>query len=136
MADLTIGTVKTGSDVTETDFQLVELGESVTAGQAVYEKASDNLYWLADADASDTADAAGVAIVAGDANDKVHIQKGNSIDLGATLTVGETYVVSTTAGGIAPISDLGSGDFTKILGIATDANNLKLDLGTVGPAKA
>ena len=58
-----------------------------------------------------------------------------SIDLGATLTVGETYVVSTNVGAIAPIGDLTTGDYTKILGVATATDALKLGIYNSGVAK-
>jgi hypothetical protein len=49
---------------------------------------------------------------------------GGDIDVGATLAVGETYIVSRTAGAIAPIGDLLSSDYSTILGTATATNKL------------
>jgi hypothetical protein len=57
------------------------------------------------------------------------------IDLGATLVVGETYVVSDTAGAIAPIGDLGAGDFPTILGVAIAADTLRFRPQAAGVAK-
>jgi len=44
------------------------------------------------------------------------------------LTVGETYVVSSTSGGIAPIGDLVATNYVSILGIATASDNLNLSI--------
>jgi hypothetical protein len=57
------------------------------------------------------------------------------IDLGATLTVGETYVVGDTAGAIAPIGDLGPTDFPTILGVAIAADKLRFRPQASGVAK-
>jgi hypothetical protein len=56
--------------------------------------------------------------------DVVYLLAGGDIDVGATLAVGETYVVSRAAGAIAPIGDLLSSDYSTILGTATAANKL------------
>jgi hypothetical protein len=53
----------------------------------------------------------------------------------SAFTVGQVYVASTNAGGIAPYADLGSGDYVTILGVATTATNLKLSINQSGIAK-
>lgn len=109
--------------------------EAITAGQSVYINAS-GLVALADADAVLTAAAVGIAECNAAAGQNVNYLTGGTMDVGATLTVGTTYVVSTTAGGIAPIADLASGDFTTILGIASAAGVLNLNIWASGIAKA
>lgn len=45
---------------------------------------------------------------------------------GTTLVVGQVYVVSAAnAGGIAPLSDLASGNYVSVVGVATSTNNLR-----------
>jgi len=56
--------------------------------------------------------------------DVVYLLAGGDIDVGATLTVGTTYAVSQTAGGICPIADLTTSDYSTILGTATATNKL------------
>ena len=56
--------------------------------------------------------------------DVVYMLPGGDVDVGATLTVGTTYAVSQTAGGICPIADLTAGDYSTILGTAITANKL------------
>lgn len=58
------------------------------------------------------------------------------LDPGAVLIIGETYVLGTALGSIAPIGDIGIGDFTTILGIASSANNLKVNIFQGGTAHA
>jgi 5'-nucleotidase len=59
----------------------------------------------------------------------------SGINHGATLIEGQTYVVSATAGSIAPISDLTTGDFPIILGVASTAALLILRPVAGGAAK-
>jgi hypothetical protein len=58
------------------------------------------------------------------------------IDLGATLTVGETYYVSDTAGAIMPSADVSSGEYVTALGVATAADTINLDINASGIARA
>lgn len=122
MANLsqTAANVAIGSQITRT--RVVQAGENLTQGQPVYLKASDGKYYRADANASaEAAKAVGIALTPASTNGYAVIQEGSggSVNLGATLTVGETYVVSATAGAIAPIADLTTGDYPCILGVAT-----------------
>jgi len=45
------------------------------------------------------------------------------------------YCVSTTAGGIAPVGDLTSGNYVTVLGVATTTSSLKLGLNASATAK-
>ena len=56
---------------------------------------------------------------------------GCTVDLGATLSVGVTYVVSE-AGAIGPSGDQTTGDFPTSLGIATAADSITLDINAGG----
>ena len=135
MADVTV-TALNVAPAGQCSIRVVQLGETVTHGQVLYQKTTDRKYWLADADASDTALAQGIALHGGAANDYVVMAVAGPVDVGGTLTVGTTYVVSTTAGGIAPLADLGSGDFVTILGTASAAGVLPLSIERTEIAKA
>jgi hypothetical protein len=81
-------------------------GASITAGQSVYLLSSDNTIRLADADASTAAAyGVGIAMHAAASGQPIQYITGGFFTPGATLTKGQLYCVSTTAGGIAPISD-------------------------------
>ncbi len=139
MADLvqTPANVRCGSNV---QINLVTASEAITQGMPVYQNALTSKYAQADSDAEATAAASAIALTPASAdNDSFVIaytqgENGN-IDLGATLTVGETYVVSTNTGKIAPIGDLTSGDYVTSLGVASATNNLLLNINVTGVAK-
>lgn len=101
-------------------------GEAITQGDPLYFDTAGKLKKCqADGTAAE-ADCKAIALSAASAADMdvAYFAPGADIDLGATLTVGETYVVSATAGAICPVGDLVSGDYVTILGIATAANKL------------
>ena len=127
MADLTVpagaNTVRAG-DKTLTKIAQV----AIDSGEVVYEDASNGgKFNLADADAEASAKAVGVAINDAAAGEPCTVAlPGSLITFGGGAvtgaTAGLTYVVSTTAGGIAPVGDLSSGDYVRnILKFATTA---------------
>lgn len=133
MADLVITDTAviaaTGSDILE-----ATAGATITAGQTIYLDSSDsNSAKLADADASSaTAACVGIALNgASDGQPVKYITYGN-LTLNAVLTAGVIYVLSGTAGGIAPSADLGSGDNVVILGCASSTTVLKVKLWNTG----
>ncbi|KKK74168.1 hypothetical protein LCGC14_2886510, partial [marine sediment metagenome] len=58
------------------------------------------------------------------------------VDMGAILSVGQTYIVGAGPGGIAPEADAIGGDFVTVIGVATTANLLKLGILQSGVAHA
>ena len=136
----TAANVAIGSSTTKT--KIVQYGESVTQGMPLYQSTADSKYYQSDADVEATAIAHVIALTPGsaDAYGVVAIpatEPGkSSVNLGATLTVGETYCVSVTKGGIEPIGDLLSGDFTTILGIATTTALMDFQIVIGNTAKA
>lgn len=103
-------------------------GEAITQGQTVYLDTDGKWY---KSDANGTAakkDLKGVALNSAAVDQPLAVQKSGVINLGATLTVGTIYVVSATAGGIAPAADLVSGMDTIIVGVAITAANLKVNI--------
>ena len=107
-------------------------GAAVTPGQPVYKDASDHKWKLADADSTSAiASARGVAVSQSAADGQsISVQTGGTLTLGAGAgpAVGTIYVLSGTAGGIAPAADLASGDRTTILGVGGATNTLKLSV--------
>lgn len=138
MADITVtaASVIPGSGARRIE-KVIDTAVTVTAGQSVYIDATSGKLKLADADAAASAAAVGIAELGGGAGQQIPVvYEDDAFTAGATLVVGETYVVSTTAGGIAPIGDLATGDYTTILGIATTAALLKLRIMVGGTARA
>jgi hypothetical protein len=116
--------------------QVGQAGEAITQGMPVYLLAADGKYYKADADVLASAAAVGVALTPAATSGYILFATAGDIDLGATLTVGLGYYVSTGAGGICPIADLSTGDFPTFLGFAQDASTLRLDINAAGVAKA
>ena len=109
-------------------------GATISAGQPVYLDSSDGKYKLADADASETtAQVQGIAMTPGvDDGYGVIAIGGNIILVGTTMTVGDSYLASATAGGIMPEGDLASDDYVTHLGVAATATQLNLNIKATG----
>lgn len=134
MADLSItaASVVRVSGNTFNDISAVAL----TAGQLIYKDSSNpaaEVMRLADADSSSTtANVKGIALHACAANQPIEYQIDGIITIGATPTVGQIYVVSANAGGIAPVSDLTATWYTSIVGVGYSSTQLKLGINASG----
>lgn len=103
------------------------LGGTVTAGMAVYLDSTTTTWKAADANASAaTAAAKGIALTGGVSGQSVIVCTGGTLDPGFTVDVAKIYVVSATAGGIAPAADIVTGWRTTILGIGITASQLQI----------
>ena len=121
MAALSQTAANVGIGSAGTSIRKVQAGGSITQGNPVYFN-TDSKYYRTDSNASAvTAKAVGIALTPASADGYFVMQEGPGglVNLGATLSVGETYCVGSTAGQIVPIGDLTTGDYPCILGIAT-----------------
>ena len=137
MANLSITPANVGTAAQGPKPRVVQCGEAVTQGQPLYLN-SDGRYYQADANASATAArATAIALTAAGANGWPTIAEGagHTLNLGATLAVGETYCVSATKGAICPIADLTTGDFPCIIGTAATTTSLVTLFSFAGVAK-
>lgn len=130
MADLSGITAARPTSNTVT--RVVQYGGTVSAGQPVAK--SSGKYVAADANASSTlATAEGIALTPGVADGYgVVAFNGGIILVGATMTVGTTYLASRTAGGIMPDADRTTGDYVTILGTASTTTQLDLNIKATG----
>lgn len=138
MSDLTVtaASVKPGSS-TSAITKNGTYGETVTAGQAVYLNSSDSLYYKAECDSTSAkATAVGIAMNSGSANQPATILTKGSCTIGATVAVGTVYVVSATAGGIAPTTDLASTNYVTVLGVGDSPATLNINILASGAQKA
>lgn len=132
MADLSITAtqVDAGADAI---FGEGPAGEAITHGESVYKKESDGKIYKADADASEeAARAVGIAVSESvGAKGRIIFQKSGTFQpgAGASVTQGEIYYVSDTAGGIKPDADLGSGDYVTLLGVGDSSGNIVMPPG-------
>lgn len=111
-------------------------GATITAGQPLYQDGADAFSLKpAQADATDSDIVVGIALHGAADGQPITYQTGGVINLGATLTVGEVYVLSAAAaGGIAPVGDLTSGNFVSVIGVATTAALLQMGIINSGVA--
>ena len=124
-----------GSSGTRT--RIVQAGEAVTQGMPVYLN-TDSKHYRADSNASAvTAKAAGIAITPAPTDGWFVMQEGPGglVNLGATLVVGETYVVGATVGQVNPIGDLASGHFPCLLGTAISTSLIQTLYSFTGIAR-
>lgn len=96
----------------------VTVGEAVVHGDVGRLDASDQKHYLADATTEENARATGFFLSSAAAGEIALYVEG-SIDLGAILTVGTAYFLSATPGKICPESDLVTGNYKTLLGIAS-----------------
>jgi hypothetical protein len=130
MADLSGITAVRPTALTQT--RIVKYGATITAGQPIV--LSSGKYVLADANASlALAAAEGIAMTPGVDNGFGVMAFGGSIILvGTTMVVGETYLVSPTAGAIMPNADRATGDYVTRLGTASSTTQLDLSIQATG----
>jgi hypothetical protein len=140
MADYTVGS----SAVIGADAEILDViaGAAITINQAVYEDTSTNTWKLCDADALATAPSsktarAGIALNTAPSGGHLRVAIGGEVTMsGASGTVGQEGVASTTAGGICPLADLAAGDFILLLGIWKTATIFRVHTFGIGIAKA
>lgn len=110
-------------------------GAAITAGMACFVSAVDGDIEPAqkDVDAA-SAEAIGIALCDAAAGQPVVLQTTGLINVGAALTVGETYIVGAAAGAIAPVADAVATNFSTVLGVAISTSLLKLGINASGVA--
>jgi len=109
-------------------------GGTITAGQTLYADASDGGdLKLADADASAlTAVVVGIALHGASDGQPLSFLASGDITIGATVVVGEIYVLSGTAGGIAPEADLATADWVSVLGVGITTGKIRIQRANSG----
>lgn len=93
-------------------------GETLSPGKVLAINTSNQLI-LADANDSTKVNLVGYCASYGDSGDVVSYIVSGPVEAGGTLVVGTAYGASTTAGALAPMTDLGSsGDYFQELALA------------------
>lgn len=133
MADVSITATSVVTVSGDCDFGVA--GASITAGQWVYLDSATTTLKLADCDLSAAgATAVGVALNGGATGQPIRYQKNGTITIGGTLVAGKVYVLSATAGGLAPVADLTTNWRTTLLGVATTTAILQINILVTGVA--
>lgn len=106
-------------------------GVAVVAGQPVYYDELQDMLFLGDANVTiATSRVVGVALHAAGVGQALEYMTEGILTLGAGAAPvkGTFYVLSATAGGIAPIADLAGGMWRVLLGVGSDNNTLVLNI--------
>lgn len=138
MADLTITAAQVLPGGDGSTFINGIAGATITAGQVVYLDQTTSTYKLADNnDSTATAVAAGIALHGATAGQPLRIQAGGPVTIGAGAApvVGMVYMLSATAGGIAPHADLIAGHRATILGVGKASGVLQLSIVSSGQVR-
>ena len=133
MADITVTPASVVPGASATTIQSTA-GETITAGMAVYLKASDSRWWKAQCDGtaaeSGNGTSYGIALCGASAGQPIVVDIADSgVTIGGTTVVGTVYVVSATAGGIGPWADLASTNFVTVIGVGDTSNKIKMLTG-------
>jgi hypothetical protein len=109
-------------------------GATITAGKTLYLDTADNRLKLADANGTTPANTVrGIALNgASDGQPVNYLTEDPNFSPGATLVPGTTYILSGTAGGIAPDSDAVSGWTKIVLGVAKTTSVMAMKITTGG----
>lgn len=132
---VTAGNVVSGSTA---QFRSGTAGETLTAGQFVYLKASDNKYYKCDVDATAVGTdanckiAAGVVVVGGAASATVTIQTAGDYICGGTIVPGSVYTLSATAGGFCICTGLIATDYVTVVGVGISTTVMHLMIYSTG----
>lgn len=100
-------------------------GATITAGQVCYVDATDGRVKLADANASaTTANPVGIAVNGASSGQPVRlVVEDDDFTIGGTVAKG-VYVLSATAGGIAPVADVTTGWYPVVVGVAISTSKV------------
>ena len=136
MADLSITAANVVPGTNATIDRSYLAGATITAGQAVYFDTTTSKWKLADANLSQAAAVlGGIALNGASDGQPIAVQTRGQITIGATVAVGTVYVLSATAGGIAPVADATTGWYASTLGIAITTAIIDINIQVSNVAK-
>lgn len=131
LGDVTITDANTSPSVT-TGFVVatvpVQIGEAVTTKMTpLYFNSADSKYYKCDSTDSAKYKAVAFSWDTGSTDDYIIVVTAGKVELGAILTKGRTYVVSSTAGLIMLDSSLTTNDYSYRVGTADSTSVLNID---------
>ena len=111
-------------------------GATITAGMPIYiDTAASDVLKPCDADVLASSVCAGIALHGAASGQPIQYAVSGDITF-STMTVGAVYFVSqTTAGSLCLDTDLLTGDYITVIGVATTATNLKLGITSSSAAR-
>lgn len=135
MADISITPANT-QRTSSSEVEVGTAGTTITAGQAVFKAAATGRFGLSDSNHGTAENRAvfGIALHGASSGQPLSVQRKGDITIGGTLTAGVAYYLSDTPGGICPVADVGSGEYSVVLGIAKSTSVLGLNIQASGVA--
>jgi hypothetical protein len=109
-------------------------GATITAGQVVYRSSTSGKYLKADDDDAtlEVRTPRGIALNGASDGQPLQILRSGDITIGATMTAGIPYYLSSTAGGLCPVADLTTGKYVVLVGIAKSTTVLSVAINYTG----
>ncbi len=113
-------------------------GETITAGQPVYQNSSSLAIYKADANASDPAyKVIGISENGAAAGQPISVCESDpAFTPGCTMAIGDVVILSATAGGITEAANKASGWFVSSLGVAYSTTQMDFKIVRSDVAKA
>lgn len=103
-------------------------GATITAGQPVYLDSATLTWKLGQATSQTLALIKGIALGGASSGQWLAVQTDGDINLGATLVATTSYVVSATAGAIAPQVDIITPNWVSLIGQAISTSILRMKI--------
>lgn len=112
-------------------------GEAITAGQALCRNSTTGVIELFDGNGASAymKICVGIAAHAASTGQPIIFQRQGNMTFNAVLGAGVPYFGGSTAGGIHPAGDLGSGITTVLIGVGTSTTVLKINIFNSGAAQ-
>lgn len=121
-------------------FQTATAGVTITAGQLLYKDSSDRKVYLADANSGTAGvrDCVGIAVTSSAAGAPcTYVVEDSALQIAASgLTNGTIYILSATAGGLAPAADATTGWYVTVVAVAKSATTIAFRAGPIRSATA
>lgn len=107
---------------------------AITAGQVVYLNPTTGKYNLADVNSATAAvrNAVGIALNNAANGQPIDVCTKGPVTIGAAILAGVAYYASGTPGGIRPVADNVTGDYTCLLGIGASTTVLNVNIQSPG----
>jgi|688.fasta_scaffold05336_14 hypothetical protein len=121
-----------------TYISVVQVGEAVSHGQVGYQDGTNKKYYKADSNGAAATNAAASVffLSAASADGYALVAKtGAKVKAGVVFTKGQLYCVGSTAGAVVPFSDLTTGDYVTIVGVADSTSTIPLNFLATGVQK-
>jgi hypothetical protein len=110
--------------------RVYKAGAAITAGKLVYLEASTQTVKLADADSAtaEARTAIGIATATAATGGLVPVcYKDSAFVIGGTVSNGAVYILSATAGGLAPVADLTTGWYAQVAGLGASTTTISFN---------